>query len=168
MGGWIKLYFCCIRYRGQELQLPIASRSRETTPIQPTDKTILVIDSISCNLISHLGELRTCGFGENEPWRFEGSLSSNILDACSQVMLWPPRREVDFTQDAGGTPALPGLASRLRSWGMTMKTRGHLIVTPAEAGVQLIGVGRACCSPSLRTVQADLPHTALQSVVLPG
>jgi hypothetical protein len=31
-----------------------------------------------------------------------------------------------------------------------------------------IGVGRATCSPSLRTVQADLPHTALQSVVLPG
>jgi hypothetical protein len=31
-----------------------------------------------------------------------------------------------------------------------------------------IGVGRAYCSPSLRTVQADLPHTALQSVVLPG
>ena len=29
----------------------------------------------------------------------------------------------------------------------------------------LIGVGRACCSPSLRTVQADLPHTALQLVV---
>jgi len=35
-------------------------------------------------------------------------------------------------------------------------------------GWGLIGVGRAYCSPSLRTVQADLPHTALQSVVLPG
>ena len=32
----------------------------------------------------------------------------------------------------------------------------------------LIGVGRASCSPSLRTVQADFPHTALQLVVLPG
>ena len=39
---------------------------------------------------------------------------------------------------------------------------------PATFKRALIGVGRASCSPSLRTVQADLPHTALQSVVLPG
>ena len=31
-----------------------------------------------------------------------------------------------------------------------------------------IGVGRANCSPSLRTVRADLPHTALRLVVHPA
>ena len=35
----------------------------------------------------------------------------------------------------------------------------------ADRRLRLIGVGRAYCSPSLRTVQADLPHTALRLVV---
>jgi len=46
-------------------------------------------------------------FGEGNLRHFQGSLSSNILDACSQVMLWPPHREVGLHTRGGRDARAP-------------------------------------------------------------